>query len=312
MSKENSQKEVKLLLITFWMIFASCAGTDEYTMSLEVKSFPSRIQDFSLWQLEPFFDEVQMGYILKTDDNKIIVVDGGGVVAAPFLEGYIRQFGGTVHTWIITHAHMDHMGAFLEILEGKDIKIEMLFHAPPSEEWVLENEPISINSFRRYLAKVEQANITTDIPFKNIEYTLGEGVTMKVLGAGNFEIVKNGINNSSLVFKISSQSKSVLFLGDMGREGGQTILQNTKAEELKADYVQMAHHGQHGVEKEFYNAVQADYALWPTPEWLWENRADGKGNNTGNYKTLIVREWMQELGTSKSYVSGLEGTVQID
>ena len=74
----------------------------------------------------------------------------------------------------------------------------------------------------------------------------------------------------------------------------------------------MAHHGQKGVEKDFYEAIQADYALWPTPKWLWENREEGKGYNSGDFKTITVREWMQELGIKRSYVSGLEGTIQID
>ncbi len=304
--------EVKTFFLVLGLFLFSCSSSEEYTMKLEVKDFPSRTQDFSLWQLEPFFHEVQMGYILKTDDNKIIIVDGGGVVAAPYLESYIKQLGGTVHEWIITHAHMDHMGAFLEIADRKEIKIDMLVHVPPTKEWVLENEPISMDNFQSYITTIQKANVTVDVPHFNKEYTLGEGVTMKVLSAGNFEITENAINNSSLVFKISSKSKSILFLGDMGIRGGETILLNSKAEDLKADYVQMAHHGQSGVEKDFYNAVQANYALWPTPEWLWENRADGKGNNTGSFKTLLVREWMQELGISKSYVSGLEGTVQID
>lgn len=281
-------------------------------MQLTVESFPSRTQDFSLWQLEPFLDEVQMGYILKTDDNKIIVVDGGGVVAAPFLESYIKQLGGTVHTWVITHAHMDHMGALLEILDNRSVKIEQLVHKPPVEEWVEQHEQVSTVTFKTYLTKINESNVTTSIPTKDIEYVLGEGVKMKVLSAGNFEITDNAINNSSLVFKIKSKSKSVLFLGDMGRNGGDKILQTTAPEDLKADYVQMSHHGQHGVEKEFYEAIQAKYALWPTPGWLWENRADGKGYNTGNFKTLVVRRWMDELGVLKNYVSGLEGTVQID
>jgi hypothetical protein len=77
-------------------------------------------------------------------------------------------------------------------------------------------------------------------------------------------------------------------------------------------YVQMAHHGQAGVSREFYAAVQPRFAFWPTPLWLWDNNFGLRGPNTGTWKTLTVREWMKELGVEHNYVAGIEGTVQID
>lgn len=302
----------KSFVALVFVFVVSCSTSDEPDLTLNVIDFPNRSQDFSLWQLEPFFQETQMGYILRTDDHKIIVIDGGGTVSAPYLESYIKQFGGTVHTWIITHVHQDHVGALEEILDSKSITIERLIHAPPTLEWVNKNEPVSNDTYGRFLKSLKDSNVPVVIPESPAEVLLDDGILMEVISTGNPDIVQNAINNSSLVFKISSKSKSILFLGDMGRQGGHKILESSAREKLKADYVQMAHHGQHGVEKEFYSAVEADYALWPTPIWLWENRADGKGFNTGNFKTFVVREWMQELGIRKNYVSGRDGTVQID
>ena len=74
------------------------------------------------------------------------------------------------------------------------------------------------------------------------------------------------------------------------------------AKRLASDYVQMAHHGQNGVDKDFYKAVAAKYALWPTPRWLWDVDS-GKGKGSGPWKTLEVRAWMKELGIEKNYVS---------
>lgn len=303
---------VKCAVALMLVCIFSCSISEQPDLYLRIETFPNRSKDFSLWQLEPFFQETQMGYILKTDDDKIIVIDGGGTVSAPFLERYLDQFGGKVHTWIITHGHQDHMGALIEILDSKSIVIERLIHAPPSLEWVNKNEEVSKDTFGRFINSIVNSNISVLIPEILDEIVLGDGIQMDVISAGNQEIVQNAINNSSLVFKITSNSKSVLFLGDMGSQGGQVILESANVEKLRADYVQMAHHGQNGVEKEFYQAIQADYALWPAPIWLWENRADGKGYNTGNFKTFLVREWMQELGIRKNYVSGRDGTIQID
>ncbi len=296
----------------FLLVLFSCSNSDDYDRTLDIKVFPGRTNDFSMWQLEPFFHEVQMGYILRTDNGKIIVVDGGGTVAAPYLEGYLQQLGGTVDTWIVTHAHMDHVGALLEILDAGTIGIGRLLHAPPDEAWVRDYEAFSAEIFSRYITTLQKARFPLVVPGKEAVFELGEGVHLEVISAGLPEITENAINNSSLVFKISSRSKSVLFLGDMGVLGGNVILEGTAPEKLAADYVQMAHHGQHGVGREFYMKVGPQYALWPTPEWLWENRADGKGDNTADYKTPAVRRWMGELKIKKNYVSGLEGTVQID
>lgn len=189
-------------------------------------SFDNREQDFSFWQLNQFFQDVQMGYIIRTDDNKVSVIDSGGLADS---------------------------------------------------------------------------------------FLLGEGVTMKILGVKNIDISTNFINNSSLVFKIESKSKSILFLGDLGVEGGKKILDKEPfKEELKSEYVQMAHHGQNGVDRSFYEAVGADYALWPTPKWLWNNNVDGKAVDSGKNNILIVRKWMEDLNIKRNFVAGLEGTIQID
>ena len=65
----------------------------------------------------------------------------------------------------------------------------------------------------------------------------------------------------------------------------------------------MAHHGQQGVTKEFYAVASPTVCLWPTPDWLWDNNAGGRGKNTGPWKTLETRAWMEEMGIDKHYVS---------
>ncbi len=279
---------------------------------LDIKDFPGRTDDFSLWQMEPFREEVQMGYLLRTDDGNIIVVDGGGVVTAPVLEGHIVQLGGIVHTWVLTHPHLDHIGAFLEVVKNQKVKIERIAHVPLPEVWVRQNEPNTSDLHKQYMNVVALLNGEKIAMKIGDTLSLGKGVQLRVIGAFNERIVRNAVNNSSMVFRVESKSKSVLFLGDLGIEGGRTLLANTDSDLVKADYVQMAHHGQHGVDLDFYRAVGAKYALWPTPKWLWENRADGQGYNTGNFKTFEVRVWMDELGIKKNYVSGLDGTIQID
>lgn len=100
--------------------------------------------------------------------------------------------------------------------------------------------------------------------------------------------------------------KSILFLGDLGVEGGEKLLASPYRNRLKADYVQMAHHGQTGVSEEFYKTVNPKFCLWPTPDWLWDNK---KGK--GPWKTLEVRAWMDKLDIEKHYVAK-DGLQRID
>ncbi|MGB5369029.1 MAG: MBL fold metallo-hydrolase [Flavobacteriaceae bacterium] len=297
------------LFVAFTLIY--CSKTEDHE-PLSIQIHHDRQQDFSLWQLGAFFEEVQMGYLIRTDEGNIIVIDGGGIVSAPILKSYVKQLGGRVHTWIITHPHTDHMNALLEILNDKAIGIDRILHVALEDAWVFENEKVSYDTYKRYVDVLETSNVPKIDVVQGDRFMLGDGINLEVLGTGNPDIEVNAINNSSMVFKISSKSKSILFLGDLGDLGGNALLNSKAIDKLKSDYVQMAHHGQRGVSKEFYAAVNAKYALWPTPKWLWNNQLAGKAEGSGTWKTMEVRAWMNELNIQKNYVSGLIGTVQID
>lgn len=288
-----------------------CTKDDVY--ALAVTSFPNRIEDFTLWQLEQFNDISQMGYILRTDDDRIIVVDGGDPGSAEFLSDYILQLGGTVHHWVLTHPHKDHVGVINHLLSRKmDITIEQVIHTRLDLELVRLHEPASFEYIRDFYNLLESSAIPITEPSVGDSITLGEGVALTVLGIRNPGIVVNLVNNSSLVFQVSSKSKQVLFTGDLGVEGGEALLRKMDVSALRSTHVQMAHHGQGGVSKNFYAAVEAQVALWPTPRWLWENNIEAKGLDTGPWKTLVVKAWMDELNIKRHIVAGIEGTIQID
>ncbi len=109
-------------------------------------------------------------------------------------------------------------------------------------------------------------------------------------------------NNSSIVFRLDTKDSSVLFLGDLGVEGGNQLMETVPHEMLRCDYVQMAHHGQNGVTKDVYKVISPKCCLWCTPSWLWDNRGPN-GYDSGDFKTVIVRGWMSELGVKRHYVT---------
>ena len=141
-------------------------------------------------------------------------------------------------------------------------------------------------------------------------YDIGEA-HIDVLYSPNCEIQCNFVNNSSIILMLILGGKKTLFLGDAGIEEGERLLAlYGENGGLKADYVQMAHHGQNGVEKDVYAAIAPTACLWCTPDWLWNNDA-GLGYNTHCFKTVEVQGWMADLGVQQHYIM-MNGTQIID
>ena len=196
---------------------------------------------------------------------------------------------------------MDHAEAFMEIVENTEIEIGKVYVTLNDLDWYKQHETARIEEIERFFNiiqsdkikdKVEEVTINQKIDIHNLQ--------CEILGTKNPEITTNPINNSSMVIKMNINDKSILFLGDTGKESGEKLLQNQK-EKLKSYIVQMAHHGQSGADKNVYEAIQPIICLWPTPEWLWNNDS-GTGYNTGNWTTLETRKWVEELKVQTNYV----------
>lgn len=254
-----------------------------------------------LTQLKNNSSRQMMGYIIKTDNNKIIVIDGGLKEDAPSLINKINENGGEVEAWFLTHPHMDHIGAFQEIVETSNVKINNVYTTLNELSWYEEYEKNRISEIKEFFSIIENEKIKD----KKHDVSLNEKIKIdniecEILGIKNPEITINPINNSSMVIKMKTHSKNIIFLADTGVESGQKLLKNQK-EKLKADIVQMAHHGQSGAEKEVYEQIKPEICLWSTPEWLWNNDP-GTGYNTGIWKTIETRKWMEDLGVTENYV----------
>ena len=89
--------------------------------------------------------------------------------------------------------------------------------------------------------------------------------------------------------------------GDMGVEGGRDAMKKLGSR-LEHDIVFLAHHGQNGVDKDFYAAVKPEAAVWPLPSWLWDNRVTNGTYGSGHYRTNYTKCWMQDLGVKTNYV----------
>ena len=241
-----------------------------------------------------------MGYLIETPDKKTCMIDGGQPYEedAMYLYSLLTERNKKVDTWIITHAHDDHFGSLMYLMENLpqfDIEIGELYFDFPETEWLLTVERgTSFAPCTKFLSLLDKFNIKPKKLIRGNTINCGE-LKIEILKDSEGYEKYNTINDSSSVFKLHFPKRDVLILGDLGEEAGIDFLKTIPHEKLRCDIVQMAHHGQNGVNKEFYSIVKPKICLYCAPYWLWENVGE-KGEGTGPFNTLLTRKWMEELG----------------
>lgn len=267
--------------------------------------------------LKSMTDTINTSFILESGDT-LLLVDGGFPSEAPYLYEYLKALGGHVTAWFITHFHDDHFGCFATMLEEHpDITVDKVYYNFPSKEFLSRSEPRQTSLTTAELYDIVQnvtvkRGIPVEIVQKDDVFEFDDGkATVRVLRTPDETITCNPINNSTTVYRFEADGKSILFLGDLGVEGGIQLMEINPPERLKADFVQMAHHGQGGVSKECYAAIQPTYTLWPTPTWLWDNMGPD-GYDTNGYQTVIVRGWISSLRCVKRHYRMIDGTQVIN
>lgn len=241
-----------------------------------------------------------LSMILQTKSGNLIVIDGGFDVDADRLRSQIKSMGGHVSAWLVTHPHKDHVGALNKLMQenANGITIDAIYCSLASPEWYSAYDPSGAEMAHTFISTVSKypQNKIHSVS-KGDMYQVDE-VTIQVLN-DRYELVNADNhytgNNAGIVYLLTVNGQRILILGDMCYEGGQRLLEEVGAPSLKADIVQMAHHGQQGVSEEVYQAIQPSICLWPTPTWLWNG-------DESQYATQTTKRWMNALGVQRHYV----------
>ena len=276
-----------------------------YTIALAVLTFiisgcAEKTETFTLWQLPSQVNTIGNSYVIQSVNGKLIVMDGGTKDETEYLRGFISALGEEVDAWFISHPHGDHFGALSDILkEPKGVKINRIYHS------MVVREDGSMHGWTgRFYSLLDSVAVASSIDVidchRGDEFEI-DGINFKILSEKNPELLPN-INDQSMVIRMWDESKSFVFLGDLGEKGGRKLMESEYMEDVNCDYLQMAHHGQDGCDKEFYDRAQFRACLWPSPSWVYNNDT-GDGFNTAHLKTVEVRGWIQEKGITEHYVS---------
>lgn len=270
-----------------------------------------------------------MSFVCETNAGNCIVIDGGRPEDMPSLKEATR--GKHISAWILTHAHSDHISGFLSEVEKNglaDFDVEAIYcNFPdytsfvsdvgvPDPDYFKSDVSEMLPTYEKLRPRFEDK---LHVPVQGDVLYVDE-VKIEFIFSFHDGLYANPMNDSSLVFKLYGDRKSVLFLGDLGPDAGDILFRESR-EKLKSDIVQMAHHGHMGVSMEVYAEIAPEACIWCAIERVYNepilplHLADGekmrKMGRLRMYGTALTRKWMDMLGVKTHYVT-MNGTGTIE
>ena len=272
----------------------------KYRFEVKKEMVKNTMNKNAVHMLKSVTDTICDSFIITTEDGKVIVVDGGHKTETAYFLEYLKAVTGMktphIDAWFLSHAHDDHCEVFLEIVENHsdELSFDKVYANFPDasfydgyDEWAVT----VISDYTRLLPR-----------FADKAASLAEGDILNIGAAKvtvfyTFNPEWKNCNEGSTIMRMDLGGKSVMFTGDAGENAGNYVVEKYgESGVIDCDICKMAHHGQDGVGRNFYEAVSPEMCLWPTPSWVWDNR-------NGNLKTLEVRSWIDEMGTAKNRVA---------
>ena len=251
----------------------------------------------------------QCAYLLRLSDGRFVVFDGGMPDAAQTIYDLlcaqnVREGNPVIAAWFLTHGHIDHIGALNSFVDryAKKVEIQSFVHNLPAYELyngknTVETTP-DVESSGLYERSVQYySSVTSRYPNSKIivahagqSFVYGD-ITIDVLFTSENIYRKQMLdtNMSSVAYSVTGNSGRMIILGD-AVEIESPMLNAVYGSTLKANLVQVAHHGYNGGNAEMYASINADYAIWANSyETVIERSLHIQSKNKRNkfdYKTV--------------------------
>lgn len=189
--------------------------------------------------------------LLKTGDTEVLIDAGSKRESAKRLVPFLREHctDGILEYVIVTHAHEDHIAAFVG-QNGTD-GIFSSFKCGTIIDFVSKNTTSRISSdyiaWRDNEVKNDGAVHYTALQCWNEtdgaqrEYTLAEGISFQILYQKYYETKASGENDYSVCTLFTQGDEHYLFTGDLEKGGEESLVQNNELPHCKL--YKAGHHG---------------------------------------------------------------------
>ena len=261
-----------------------------------------RVCDAQIWQLDP--DNTYsaasggMGYLIRLTNGEFIVVDGGyrsktaaDTLLAILTANNVRPGKPVVAAWFLTHMHDDHYGVldrFASEGHGSRVTVRGIYANLP-ESTIGDIGTSQYNTVMTAVSRYPGA----------VLYTVHSGMTIGFADATatvlcTYEDVKQSYYNGSLQsntwydgndtstvvrFDVTDRSGAhvtkFMVMGDASNGTGNALEYTYTAASLRADMVQLEHHGMNAnaaaTSVSLYSTIAAPVVFWPADVLTYNN-----------------------------------------
>lgn len=208
-----------------------------------------------------------MAYVIRTNDGKTVVIDGGSKDDAAYLVWLLKTRYGvsSVDAWYVTHEDGNHTGALESILDDGSLTIGKIYY---------NFQAGSTGSLKTKLAAAANAE-----EIGRVTHTYGDVTIRAVNDHKDYAQTANSADKATTVLLAEfggNQNTGVLFLGDLTKETEAYVLKQAQDAgiDMTGKVVQLDNHGSISCSKAFYEQLQPKVCLWPCVRSTWDNSGD--------------------------------------
>ncbi|MDP9235915.1 MAG: DNA internalization-related competence protein ComEC/Rec2 [Chloroflexota bacterium] len=187
--------------------------------------------------------------LIRTPSGRDILVDGGpGGAVLRGLGDELPWYDRSIELMVLTHPQADHALGLLDVLARYDVR--RIIAGPGVERSA---------TYRAWSSAALDEGPPIETAHQGMQFDLGDGVVMDVLGPDDTEAAATEINNTGVVLKITWHEVSFLLTADIQAQAERALLSD--GVDLHATVLKVGHHGSAtSSTREFLDAVRPSIA----------------------------------------------------
>lgn len=184
--------------------------------------------------------------LVQTPTNKNILIDGGDEDSENIIISYLRQKRiKTIDIIIATHPDSDHIGSLDNII--KKFNVNSIY---------MPEQSTDSEAYQNLINSCTDKNLSIQHLYKNDVLNIDNNINIYVLSPS---YIQEESNLNSIVFKLTFNDNSFLFMGDAEEENEKEILHSFKLNNI--NFIKIGHHGSNSSSSlEFIKKISPDIA----------------------------------------------------